>query len=210
MAVLAHYRWLWGPMSRSEWFFLCKWNTLLIHSANVADLWSRQCTYCAAQMPFWISYYLWWKEKLKTPNIYLFTNSRIQSSQTIFTLLIISYLLLYLFIGCLRDNAWFSFGLGIEHTHRWEVGLQLIQGTSSEKRIEGYIWVMRRRRHLFYLHSLCFQGTLINHFLCIELPNQKTIIYFTKKKIYFSLLPDWLHPISLPTSLHLQSLYQNI
>lgn len=44
---------------------------------------------------------------------------------------------------------------------------------------------MRRRRHLFYLHSLCFQGTLINHFLCIELPNQKTIIYFTKKKNLF-------------------------
>lgn len=41
---------------------------------------------------------------------------------------------------------------------------------------------MRRRGHLFYLQSLCFQGTLINHFLCIELPNQKTIIYFTKKK----------------------------
>lgn len=58
-------------------------------------------------------------------------------------------------------------------------------GTSSEKTIEGCIQVMRRRGHLFYLQSLCFQGTLINHFLCIELPNQKTIIYFTKKKNLF-------------------------
>jgi hypothetical protein len=39
-------------------------------------------------------------------------------------------------------------------------------------------------------------GTLINHFLCIELPNQKTIIYFTRKKIYFSLFANLVvsHP----------------
>lgn len=77
-----------------------------------------------------------------------------------------------------------------------EVGLKLIQSTLSEKKIESYIQVMHIHRHLFYLHNLCFQGVLINHFLCIELPNQKTIIYFTRKKNLFFIAArlDTSHP----------------
>lgn len=63
--------------------------------------------------------------------------------------------------------------------------IQTQLGQLFQKIIEDYVQALHIDRHLLYLHSPSLQEALINHFLCVELSNQKTITYFTRKKKLF-------------------------
>lgn len=80
-----------------------------------------------------------------------------------------------------------------------EVWFKAQPGQFFQNIIEDCIQAWHIHRHLLYLHSPSLQEVLINHFPCVELSNQKTITYFTrKKKLFFfaaALVSSYLPPL---------------
>lgn len=66
----------------------------------------------------------------------------------------------------------------------WKHDFKLNWGQLSQKIIEDCAQTLHIHRHLLYLHSPSLQEALINHFLCLELANLKTITYFTRNILF--------------------------